>query len=944
MDDMEQYRELFMAEAEEHLQALNQNLVELENNPNDLGIVNLIFRSAHTLKGSARTLGFDHISSLTHHMEDILDYIRSGKIPVTSEIMDMLFKCLDALETMVGKIGDGEDTTIDDVSDIVEEIKNLKEKYLSGNFDRKEPSNESNDPEESQEEDGMEKDEAPANTEKKVKITLKEPQTTIKVSKPKATEEVEKPENFDEIVKQIQKSAEALHVIVEALGYKELSETLKKIEKLSSSVLDQSISSNNLVIETLKESLTAMERIAKSFEENGNSIDIDLSQLSDKIDLAMAQEPTSEDVDEYEITLDHSIFNLDESAEEIKEMVVDQNYKLYHVKAKTSEDCALKSVRLAMVLSKIKEIGKLLESIPSEEELKEKSYEELDAIFLSSKELDDVKKVLDTVYEMDYIIVVPIEVDFEIEETTKSESEDKKPENNETKENEVVKPEKTESIGLNEDEVYKIKIIIDEECPLKSVRAYMVIKELKNIGKVIKTEPSNEVIEAGNLETNEVTIYLNSDKEIDDIKETIFKIPEIKDIIINPPKDSKIINKRESDNNSNTKKPQQAENKKTSPATQTVRVNIEKLDKLMNLVGELVINRANFTQIANKYDLKELHNAVNRLNMLATELQEEVMAMRMIPVAFVFNRFPRTVRDTARALKKEVDFIIEGSEIELDRTMLDELAEPLTHIIRNSLDHGIEYPDVREKLGKPRKGTLKLTATRERDHVNIIIEDDGKGIDPDVIRKSAVRKGILTEEEAEKLSDDEAINLIFLPGFSTAEKISDVSGRGVGMDVVKSKIESLGGGVSIQSEKGKGTKITLHLPLTMAIILALLVKLHDQIYAIPLTSVLDVASIQKDEIKNLEGQEAIIYRDHILPVFWLKDILNQYSSSDFEELYVVVVEGNKGKVGVIVDEVIDRDEIVVKPLTGILKNVNGLAGATILGDGRVALILDLSNI
>lgn len=364
----------------------------------------------------------------------------------------------------------------------------------------------------------------------------------------------------------------------------------------------------------------------------------------------------------------------------------------------------------------------------------------------------------------------------------------------------------------------------------------------------------------------------------------------------------------------------------------------------MNLVGELVINRANFTQIANKYDLKELHNAVNRLNMLATELQEEVMAMRMIPVAFVFNRFPRTVRDTARALKKEVDFIIEGSEIELDRTMLDELAEPLTHIIRNSLDHGIEYPDVREKLGKPRKGTLKLTATRERDHVNIIIEDDGKGIDPDVIRKSAVRKGILTEEEAEKLSDDEAINLIFLPGFSTAEKISDVSGRGVGMDVVKSKIESLGGGVSIQSEKGKGTKITLHLPLTMAIILALLVKLHDQIYAIPLTSVLDVASIQKDEIKNLEGQEAIIYRDHILPVFWLKDILNQYSSSDFEELYVVVVEGNKGKVGVIVDEVIDRDEIVVKPLTGILKNVNGLAGATILGDGRVALILDLSNI
>ncbi|HIP15605.1 MAG TPA: chemotaxis protein CheA [Methanothermococcus okinawensis] len=948
MDEMEQYKELFLAEAMEHLQALNQYLVELENNPENLEIINLIFRSAHTLKGSARTVGFDHISNLTHHMEDILDYLREGKIPVTSEIMDLLFECLDALETMVNEIEEGITETSVDVDGLVEKIKMLKEKYLSGSVEKETAPAEE---EKKEEVISTTKEEKKEEKKNKIKVILKNPTTTIKVKKTvkipaTSEEEIKKPKNLEDILEQMSKSVEVLSIIAEALEYSELITVLKKIEKLVNKVMNDSIVFTKSVMDALKYSLDVMEKIAKTVEKGKDlsNIDVDLSELSDILDKALStesKEVVSEEVKEYEVTLDHTKFKIDEYGERIKELF-EKGYKLYHLKAKTAEDCTLKSVRLLMVLNTVQKIGEVLDTIPKEEVLKEGGGgEELEILFLSDKPIEEIQKELDAISEMEYIVVSLVDVELKVEE-------------------EEIEEEEKEEKKTEEDlqDTYKVEVIIDEECLLKSVRAYMVIKELEDLGEIVKVEPSLEMIQKGEFKDTKVIIYLITDREPDDIKEAVLNIPEIKEVSVELPKYMEEIKTEKKVETKSHKK--EVEKKKTEPPTkkaskevttkksstvQTVRVNIEKLDKLMNLVGELVINRANFAQIAEKYDIKELHNAVNRLNMLTTELQEEVMAMRMIPVSFIFNRFPRTVRDLAKALNKEVELIIEGSDIELDRTVLDELAEPLTHIIRNALDHGIEPPEEREKLGKPRKGKLILKAARERNHVLIIVEDDGRGIDPEVIKRKAIEKGLITEEEAKRMSDQEAINLIFLPGFSTAEKVSDISGRGVGMDVVKTKIESLGGSVTIYSEKGKGTRVVLQLPLTMAIILVLLVRLEDQVYAIPLTSVLDVTHIKRDEIKNIEGQDAILYRGDILPVMWLKDILNfPWNDEKSEELYIVVIERNKGRLGIVVDDVIGREEIVVKPLQGILKNIQGFAGATILGDGRVAFILDLNSV
>jgi len=929
MDDMEQYRELFMTEAEEHLQSLNQNMVELENSPeNAEEIINLIFRSAHTLKGSARTLGFEHISSLTHHMEDILDYIRDGRIKINREIIDLLFRCLDALEKMVSEVSDGEDTTNVDVESIVNSIKSVKNKYLSGNTHDAHVVVEPEVIIESPKESASIKPEIKCNensSSQKV-FPKNETETVIIKGNVSDVENIEKPENLDEILSQMHESASALYTILDALGYGELKDTIKKIDELSTAVLDETVNLDNYSISVLKSALLAMERIAKAIEK-GENVDLDYRELNTSISNVLSNETSTEFKEDVEIVLDNTIFDFSEISDEIISEL-DSGKNIYHLKAKVSDDCMLKTVRLTMVISKLKQLGTVISSVPSEKELLEGGYNEIDVLYATELENPDISN---QVCEMEYVLSKPVE--FDIEHAASNVKN-------------ISEPVKT---AVNESEIaskYKITLKMDPECLLKAVRAYMVIKDLKKKGTVVKTEPSEEQIQTGVIDGETVAIYLDTDESEEDVKETIFKTPEIMNATIETQNLESITEKPSSslskvDSEKEAAKKQQAEAAKKS---QTVRVNIEKLDKLMNLVGEVVINRANFTQIATKYDLKELHNAVGRLNMLATELQEEVMSMRMIPVAFVFNRFPRTVRDTAKALGKEIDFEIEGSEIELDRTVLDELAEPLTHLIRNSLDHGIESAEERVKKGKPEKGILKLIATRERDRVNIIIRDDGKGIDPDFMRQVVVKKGLYSKEEADKLTDNEAVNVIFLPGFSTAEKVSDVSGRGVGMDVVRSKIESLGGSVSIKSKIGVGTEITLHLPLTMAIIQTLLVKLNDQIYALPLTSVLDVISIGKNQINNLEGQEAIIYRNHILPVIWLKDALNQYGKSESENLYVVVVEKNKDKIGVILDEVIGRDEIVVKPLTGILKNINGLAGATILGDGRVALILDLNNI
>ncbi|WP_048196669.1 chemotaxis protein CheA [Methanocaldococcus vulcanius] len=946
-DMMEEYLEIFAEEAEEHIQTINECLLELEKDPSNLDLINQIFRSAHTIKGGARTVGLSHISDLTHHMEDILDYVRNGQIPVTSEIIDLLFKCLDALETMLEEVKSGETETSVDVDSIINEIKQMKEKYLSGQggSEQKEKVEKGEKKEEEQKSEEKTEEKKETKKIKKVKIKYKNPKTTVKIKKIiKEKEEAEKSGEesveIEEIIGSINKSVEIFYTLTDIVNDPDLKPLLEKIRDFVNKISEKKLKINENVLETLKYITKVLEDIARGLEQGKTvkEVGINIEEVNKKIEEAesSSQEEVEKEI-EIEVELDHEKFDLSEFVDIIREKI-EQGWKLFHLKAKVEDNCPLKSARLSMILTRLKNIGEILLSIPTEGELKEQSYEELDVMFLSDKNIEEIKKEVENVPEIDYVAVAEVEIEFEEEEI-----------------------ETQEDVEVEEEVVpdaYKIVVILDDECLLRAVRAYMVIKELQNIGEIVKTIPDIEAIQNGDFNGLKFTVFLKLKEgyEVDDIKEVIMRVPEIKDVQITSPDEKE--EKKEEEQKSEEKTEEKKETKEQSkpapkkPSTkkeekkssQTIRINIEKLDKLMNLVGELVITRANFSQIANKYQLKELNNAINRLSMLINELQEEVMAMRMIPVAYVFNRFPRMVRDLAKALGKEVEFIMEGTDIELDRTVLDELAEPLVHLIRNALDHGIEPPEEREKVGKPRKGTLKLIAQRERDHVNIIVEDDGRGIDPEVIRRKAIERGLITEEEAKKLSDHEIINLIFMPGFSTADKVSDVSGRGVGMDVVKTKIESLGGTVVVYSEKGKGTRVVLKLPLTMAIITALLMKLDEQIYAIPITSVLDVTMINRSDIKNIEGTNAIIYRDEIIPVIWLKDFLGMpYLGEEEDELTIVVIERSGGKLGVVVDEVIGREDIVVKSLTGILKNIPGLAGATILGDGRVALILDLSS-
>ncbi len=397
------------------------------------------------------------------------------------------------------------------------------------------------------------------------------------------------------------------------------------------------------------------------------------------------------------------------------------------------------------------------------------------------------------------------------------------------------------------------------------------------------------------------------------------------------------------------KKPQQ-EQVKTKTATleqktESVRVNIKQLDSLMNLVGELVINKAQLTQIGHKHKIAELSEVLSHVDRIATELQTQVLKTRMVPVSLIFDRFPRVVRDISKAHGKEINLEISGRDIELDRMILEELNDPMVHLIRNAVDHGIETPEERLKNNKSRIGTIHLTAARGKGFVTIQIIDDGKGIDLDKVRVTAVEKGIVTPEEAEQLSKRQLLMLICDSRFTTTKKVSDISGRGVGMDVVKTKIESFNGSLEMKSEKGKGTTFILKLPLTVAIIKALLVDIKDEIYAIPLSNISEIIYVKREEIKTVEKDEVILFRDKVLPLRRLSDIFGEAREKQTtQSLSVVAVEAGGREVGLVIDSFIGQEEIVIKTLGGLLKKVKGFSGSTILGNGRVVLIVDVNSL
>ena len=383
---------------------------------------------------------------------------------------------------------------------------------------------------------------------------------------------------------------------------------------------------------------------------------------------------------------------------------------------------------------------------------------------------------------------------------------------------------------------------------------------------------------------------------------------------------------------------------------QTIRVEVKRLDHLMNLIGELVLGKNRllkiYDDVEERYEgekfLEELNQVVSSLSLVTTDIQLAVMKTRMLPIAKVFNKFPRMIRDLSRDLGKQIDLEISGEETELDKSIVEEIGDPLVHIIRNSCDHGIEDPETRKAMGKPEKGLVQLKAYNEGNHIVVEIVDDGKGLDADMLKSKSIEKGIITEREADAMSEKEAFGLIFKPGFSTAAKVTNVSGRGVGMDVVKTNIEKLNGIIDIESEVGKGTVMKLKIPLTLAIIQSLLVGTQEEFYAIPLASVLETVRVPIDDIYTIDGKNVLRLRDEVLSLVRLSDVFGVEKVFDGgDHTYVVIIGVAEAKLGIIVDTLVGQEEIVIKSMGDYLQNIPGIAGATIRGDGRVTLIIDV---
>ncbi len=679
--DTSQYLEMFIEESKEHLQSCNQHLLELEKNPEDLAIVNEIFRSAHTLKGMSATMGYEDIADLTHKMENVLDAIRNSKIRVTVEILDVVFKAVDYLEEMVIDIASG-GSGKKDVRDLVESLNRIE----AGN-------------------------------------------TAV------------------------------INVAAET----------------AATVTLEDNTSARVVVEPLRYDGYEMTVISQSFEQDFNA---------------------------FEITI------------------------------QLREDCLLKAARVFMVFEILEKSGEIIKSEPKVEKLENEDFEEVFTVAIITKEdATELKAKVMKVSEIHNVTVTQITNDY-----------------------------------LKHDSDTEATVVTE-----------------------IVTADSNEAVE------------------------------------------------KKSSN-----EPKGKRNASVQSGNKTIRVNIDRLDILMNLFEELVIDRGRLQSIASEIHNPELNETVERITRISGDLQTIILNMRMIPIETVFNRFPKMVRQLARDLDKKVALEIIGAETELDRTVIDEIGDPLVHLIRNALDHGVESPAERLAKGKPEEGTVTLRAYHSGNHVFIELEDDGAGVNRQRVLAKAIKSGIVSAEMSETMTDRQVAELILASGFSTAEKISDVSGRGVGLDVVKSTIESLGGFISIESKEGHGSLFQVQLPLTLSIISVMLVEVENEKFAIPLSSIIETAIIQTTEIMNAHNQKVIDFRGNIIPLVNLTEIFEMSGTNGQPEGHQSIVIVRKGDklAGLVVDSFIGQQEIVLKSLGNYLQDVFAISGATILGNGQVALIVD----
>ncbi|MDQ0494293.1 chemotaxis protein CheA [Paenibacillus brasilensis] len=689
--DMNQYLNMFIDESNDHLQSLNENMLQLESNPTDLGIVQVIFRSAHTLKGMAATMGFEDLASLTHQMENVLDLVRNNKLAMHEYIFDTLFKGLDALESMVQNITEGGDGKAD-VSFIVASLQSI----VSGDF------------------------------QKSGTGAASEASPSTKVD-----------------------SSESAGLVLDQFQY---------------SVLEQSIS---------------------------------------------------------------------------------EGHRVHYIQVTISSESQLKAARAFMVFNTLENSGEIVKAYPSVQDIEQEKFEQSFSLYyITQKEVGELEKEIAGISEIDTVSVVQLD-----QESLKQMSE--------------------VTAGLAEAAAVQEAVAVQQPAP---------------------SQPQSPT--AASV-----------------AKPAAGKAPAAK-----------------------------------APAThnRTIRVDIERLDVLMNLFSELLIDRVRLEQLASEASNPALTETVEHMSRVSSDLQNVVLKLRMVPVDTVFNRFPRMVRDLAKSLDKKLDLIITGAETEMDRTVIDEIGDPLVHLLRNSVDHGIESVADRIAAGKPETGTVQLRAFHSGNNVFIEIEDDGNGINRDKVLKSAISKGILTEEQAAVMTDEEAYQVLFAPGFSTAAVISDVSGRGVGLDVVKSKITALGGNVTVHSTLGKGTNFSVQLPLTLSIIAAMMIQIGSEKYAIPLSSIVETAIVKRTQIRSVHGNKMIAFRESHIPLISLSQLFEvpDFNEDEEEETEVVVIRKGDRLAALSVQDFLGQSEIVLKNLGKYLPNIQGISGATILGDGQVALIID----
>ena len=658
-------------------------------------------------------------------------------------------------------------------------------------------------------------------------------------------------------------------------------------------------------------------------------------------------------------TLNESLLELEQNPEDIDK--VNEIFRVAHT---------IKGMAATMGFNDLAELTHKMEDVLSEFREGDLKVTQ-DVVTVLFDCLDTLEKMVDLVQEGsdEKVDIEEIMANLaDIKDNGNKKSEENKEENNTEVNNEESKISTTDPIGLELNEydtsvikqatekgfnAIEIKITLSENTLLKSARAFLIVKDLEDHGEILKSVPSTQDIENEDfdLELKFALITKNSVDEILSVVNGISEVAkveaalvELEEVDVQPKEAETNVAKKEdpkpapkkaeAPKKAPAKKPQQK--KEVKKAHQSVRVDLERIDNLMNMVSELVIYRTRLEQIVTTHKSQELNETLEQVGRTTSDLQDLVMKIRMLPLDTVFNRFPRMIRDVSVELNKEINFIIEGADTELDRTVIDEIGEPLIHLLRNAADHGIESKEKRIAAGKSPVGTIKLVAYQEGTKALIKVIDDGAGINVEKVKAKAEQKGINTEG----LSDADIKNLIFAQGFSTNEVVTDLSGRGVGMDVVKTKISALGGTVDLLSEEGKGSTFVIKLPLTLQIIQALLVKVGEETLAISLGFIDRVIDYKEENIKKSNGKEVIVYRDDVIPLVRLNESLDIESSKTDKKFVIIVNVGDK-TIGLLVDALCGQQEIVIKPLGKTLKGLDQYIGATILGNGLVTLILDI---